>query len=386
MTQTSRKAAHRFPRPAFHATIIAIAIATAIYASLIQGQAPTRANFAAAAVAVPQAEVLSAGTSPLIPAEALASSPFGESAGLLSVPNDDLRISALNATTDESLISSEAAAALRPTPEGPPCDPDQSLIYCVYTVEEGDTLGGIAAKFGLESGEVSSFDYLVHSNSPDIVSADDFLQIGQQIRIPSQAGVIHTVISAQTLSEIGAIYDIDFRAIIDVPGNGISDVDTVTVGQELLIPNPTRLFQPPPPPPTNGAPAASRGTQQSASGFVWPTTGPISSYFSAGHPLGIDIDLYAAPNSPIYAAASGTVTFAGGNPCCSYGHYVIVDHGNGLQTLYAHLSQFNVSTGQFVSQGSVLGYGGSTGYSTGNHLHFEVHVGGSVVDPLIYLP
>lgn len=120
--------------------------------------------------------------------------------------------------------------------------------------------------------------------------------------------------------------------------------------------------------------------------FSWPNVGPLSSTFSAAHPLGIDIDLYASPNAPNLAAASGVVTFAGGNPCCSYGYYVIVDHGNGLETLYAHFSRLSVTVGQRVAQGESLGLAGDTGYSTGNHLHFEVRKNGSLVDPLQYLP
>jgi len=124
-----------------------------------------------------------------------------------------------------------------------------------------------------------------------------------------------------------------------------------------------------------------------ASGLSWPTSvRTISSYFSAGHPLGIDIDLYSTPNGPIAAAMAGTVTFAGGNTCCSYGLYVTIDHGNGLSTLYAHMSKLNVTTGQKVTKGQVLGAGGRTGYATGNHLHFEVRKDGKVVNPLSYLP
>ena len=176
--------------------------------------------------------------------------------------------------------------------------------------------------------------------------------------------------------------------ILAVTVNGITDADALIIGQELIVPDPSRFFKPAPPPPPvqSGGLQPGAGSQQSTSGFIWPTTGPISSYYSAGHPLGIDIDLYAAPNAPIYAAASGIVTFAGGNPCCSYGFYVVVDHGNGFQTLYAHFSQLSVVTGQSVSQGELLGYAGSTGYATGNHLHFEVHIQGSVVNPLLYLP
>jgi murein DD-endopeptidase MepM/ murein hydrolase activator NlpD len=79
------------------------------------------------------------------------------------------------------------------------------------------------------------------------------------------------------------------------------------------------------------------------------------------------------------------VTFAGGDTCCSYGLYVIIDHGNGYSTLYGHLSQINVAAGQTVAQGQVLGLGGRTGYATGNHLHFEVRINGAPTDPLGYL-
>jgi murein DD-endopeptidase MepM/ murein hydrolase activator NlpD len=135
--------------------------------------------------------------------------------------------------------------------------------------------------------------------------------------------------------------------------------------------------------PDNDAPQGSGG----GSGFfIWPVQGRISSYFGPSHPLGIDIDLYNDPNASIVAARGGTVVFAGGDPCCSYGLYVIVEHENGVSTLYAHLSEILVSEGEVVSQGERIGRGGRTGYATGNHLHFEIRVNGNVVDPLRYLP
>jgi murein DD-endopeptidase MepM/ murein hydrolase activator NlpD len=107
---------------------------------------------------------------------------------------------------------------------------------------------------------------------------------------------------------------------------------------------------------------------------------------SGRHPLGMDFGLSHARGSNITAAADGTVAFAGGDPCCSYGLYVIVEHSNGLKTLYAHLSKINVRKGQTVKRGEALGVAGSTGYSTGTHLHFEVYLNGKRVDPLKYLP
>jgi murein DD-endopeptidase MepM/ murein hydrolase activator NlpD len=265
----------------------------------------------------------------------------------------------------------------------PACDPSQSTIYCVYTVQSGDTLSSIATKFGLQTTEyVASWQLLVYSNRPDIVSEDDLLQIGQKLRIPTQAGVIHEVVSDETLGEIASRYDVATEDILAVAANNLSDPDQVQRGQILLVPNPRQFSSGdfvPGPDIIDTGPASS-------SGFIWPATGPISSYFGPAHPLGIDIDLFNNVVSPIVAAAEGTVVFAGGNPCCSYGYYVVIDHGDGFETLYAHLSEIHVGVGQYVVQGQVLGIGGSTGYSTGSHLHFEVHNYGSVVDPLGYLP
>jgi len=128
--------------------------------------------------------------------------------------------------------------------------------------------------------------------------------------------------------------------------------------------------------------------------FAWPALGPLTSYFGAGHPTGIDIGLDYGVDSPILASAAGTVSFAGGSACCSYGLHVVLEHeggpsagsGHSLSTLYGHLSQIMVEEGQEVRQGGLLGLGGDTGDSDGKHLHFEVHEEGLLVDPLRFLP
>lgn len=121
-------------------------------------------------------------------------------------------------------------------------------------------------------------------------------------------------------------------------------------------------------------------------GLIWPVVGPISSYFGAAHPLGIDVDQTMAPGTAILAAHSGVVLYAGGDRCCSYGQYVILASASGLTTLYAHFELLSVDTGQAVRQGEPLGIVGNTGYSTGTHLHFEVTDAGVRRDPLLYLP
>ena len=136
-----------------------------------------------------------------------------------------------------------------------------------------------------------------------------------------------------------------------------------------------------------GAPAGQGGTGQ----FMWPCNGPITSYYGwRTHPIfgttkyhsGMDIAVDAG--TPIHAADSGTIVYSGW--LGGYGNCVMIDHGGGLVTLYAHNSALNVGEGQYVSKGTVVAYAGSTGYSTGPHCHFEVRLHGELTEPLNYLP
>ncbi|HEX2057867.1 MAG TPA: peptidoglycan DD-metalloendopeptidase family protein [Actinomycetota bacterium] len=135
----------------------------------------------------------------------------------------------------------------------------------------------------------------------------------------------------------------------------------------------------------NQAAASAAALGESATGFIWPLNGAITSYYGprwGSMHTGIDID--GTTGTPVVASKAGTVSMA--SSYSGYGYAVIVDHGGGIQTLYAHLSSFAVSAGQTVSQGQVVGNVGCTGSCTGDHLHFEVRVNGSPVDPLNYLP
>ncbi len=122
----------------------------------------------------------------------------------------------------------------------------------------------------------------------------------------------------------------------------------------------------------------------SSSGLIWPVNGPITSpYGMRWGSLHPGIDIGAGMGTPIHAAAAGTVVaaaYSGG-----YGNLIVIDHGGGLATAYAHQSSFALGAGTQVAQGQVIGYVGSTGFSTGPHLHFEVRVNGSPVDPMGYL-
>ncbi|MDP2671364.1 MAG: M23 family metallopeptidase [bacterium] len=137
----------------------------------------------------------------------------------------------------------------------------------------------------------------------------------------------------------------------------------------------------------------------SEEGLVWPFEGPLASPYGPSHPLGIDIDGNERAWEPVIASTNGEVVFSGGNPCCSYGYYIVIfeqtgpllsdgffEMTPGVETLYAHLNRLKVKQGEKITQGQVIGLLGATGYSTGPHLHFEVIVNGVRVDPLEYLP
>ena len=123
----------------------------------------------------------------------------------------------------------------------------------------------------------------------------------------------------------------------------------------------------------------------SSAGFIWPVQGPITSPFGwRWGRMHEGIDIGVGYGTPIHAAAAGTVIYCGWES--GYGNLVVIDHGGNLATAYGHQSSIAVSCGQQVDQGQVIGLVGTTGFSTGPHLHFEVRVDGSPVDPLGYLP
>ena len=118
--------------------------------------------------------------------------------------------------------------------------------------------------------------------------------------------------------------------------------------------------------------------------FVWPADGWVSQRMSEVHPSGLDIAVNTG--EPVRAARDGRVTFVGGDPCCVYGYFVIIEHAGEWTSLYAHLSAFAVGAGDEVTQGQLVGQSGETGEARGAHLHFELRSSGALVDPLNHLP
>lgn len=264
--------------------------------------------------------------------------------------------------------------------------PETSLpIFYRYEIQEGDTITGIALRFGIDS------QYILWNNI-DIVQDADLLRPGQMLQVPSVAGIIHDVRLHETLIEIAELYEADIGDIVGFAANNLPDANTVREGSTILVPGGRVVAQPPPPAPTATPPprpsAVSTPTPEPATtstyGFIWPGAGTITSWFGPSHPLGIDIGM--PTGTPVWAAAAGQVTFVGGHPCCSYGYHVIIRHDQTFTTRYGHFSRFAVKLGQQVEQGDLIGYSGSTGASTGPHLHFEIRRNGTPQNPINFLP
>lgn len=242
--------------------------------------------------------------------------------------------------------------------------PPAMLELRSYTVRKNDSLASVAKRFGL------AVDTLVSMNG--ITNARSF-KLGTELRIPNMNGLLYKVRPGDSLSSIAKLYKIDGSRIADANDLGSA---TIKVGQSLFIPG-ARLPE-----------AALKSILGEK--VMWPIRGPLSSYFgyrpdpfTGVRSFHAGIDIAADPGSPVKAAMDGRVADVGYNP--TFGNYVILSHANGIQTLYGHLTSYSVRIGQAVSQGSLVGLVGSTGYSTGPHLHFGLYQHGNPVDPLKYL-
>lgn len=249
-----------------------------------------------------------------------------------------------------------------------------------HYVGEGETLGDIAQRYNLEIQTV-----LWENN----LTASSTIKPGQELKILPIDGVRHQVSRGETIFTIAKKYGLSesqAQMIIDYPFNEFLNDETfeLAVNQSILVPEGIKPAE------KKAAPAATRYVAQTpnagvvaASGsFGWPASGGISQGYKFYHKA---IDISNRSGGPILAADSGTVVVAGFIDNSGYGNRVMVDHGNGYVTLYAHLSVAQVQPGQTVSRGNVLGQMGSTGRSTGTHLHFEIRKDGALLNPLQFL-
>ncbi len=246
-----------------------------------------------------------------------------------------------------------------------------------YEVKSGETISQIAEKFGV------STDTIKWAND---LESKDSIKPGDKLKILPVSGVAVTVKSGDSLESIAKKYTADAQAVLDYPFNDVPDDFKLKTGQVLIVPDGSPPEAPAAPRPKIQPQYIAQGPAFSAPGggnFAWPTSTPgISQYFAWYHP-GIDMPNPAAP--PVTASDGGTVVVAGWPDNYGYGNRVMIDHGNGYQTLYAHLSNIYVSPGQTVSRGAIIGQMGSTGRSTGTHLHFEIHFKGVALNPLAIL-
>jgi LysM repeat protein len=294
----------------------------------------------------------------------------------------------LSGTSTESLISSVLQAPLNSNPHPPVGDTSrliagQALMndhrptlehtpeesgeivsdqISVYVVREGDTLSTIAEMFDVTENTIRWANDL---NSKSVVRKD------QQLIILPISGIKYTIKKGDSLRSIASSFKSDQSEIIAY--NNMESASDLKVGSEIIIPNgeiTTTVTS------TNSKAIAKAGTTaataKSSGYFIRPSTGKKSQGIH-GHN---GVDIASSLNTPIVAAAGGKVIIAKqGGWNGGYGSYVVISHANGMQTLYAHMSSLTVSVGQTVTQGNTIGYMGSTGQSSGVHLHFEVRGG-----------
>ncbi|KKL12348.1 hypothetical protein LCGC14_2536670, partial [marine sediment metagenome] len=255
---------------------------------------------------------------------------------------------------------------------------------------------------------------LLDVQETDFETADALAQflkdrVGQKLQIPTVNGLVYNVKLRDTLSDIASFYQIDVQSILAFVPNGIASADTVIEGMVLVLPgavsppppipaaatvveatNPEPEPEPTPEPPPPEPEPEPEPPPPASAGYVWPFTGPISSPYGEyrggnSYHLAIDIDAFGRYGAPVVASHTGTVVLTA-SLGWGLGAYVVIRHAAGSETVYAHLSAIYVAQGQIVGQGEQIGAIGCTGYCTGAHLHFELWIGGSPVDPLAYLP
>jgi murein DD-endopeptidase MepM/ murein hydrolase activator NlpD len=321
--------------------------------------------------------------------------PDGETAGLLAT------LPAVTPTPSvaDAIVATLPAPTLMPEAGGPierladvhtliPTRGRSDVI--TYTVKAGDTLFGIAENFALRPETVLWGNYFVLQDDPHSLFP------GQVLNILPVDGTYHFVVAGNTLAQVARFYEVEPEAITDWSGNNLDPLNPELVPNTyLVIPGGQRELQ------TWEVPTITRadttatvsnfgqcpGGYSGAVGtgfFIWPADAHFLSgydFTAIHHGLDIDADLGA----PLYASDSGVIVYAGPNDF-GYGNLVVIDHGNGWQTVYGHLSQWNVDCGQSVLQGALIGLAGSTGRSSGPHLHFEVRYRGSYVNPWSVLP
>jgi murein DD-endopeptidase MepM/ murein hydrolase activator NlpD len=267
-----------------------------------------------------------------------------------------------------------------------------SAWLSTYTVTRGDTIWSIAKEYGLQPESIFWGNTEILQDDPNLISP------GMKLNILPTNGLLYRWQNGDTVEKVAAEFKTSMEAIVDWPGNGMNPLNPdVYPGTLVIVPGGSRPLKWDQPVAASGGrsrtflmgPGACTSGYNGVAGtdaWGWPTAdatfSPGGNDFGPSHG-GIDIKAYLG--QPIYAAQAGVIVYAG-DSYVGYGLVVIIDHLNGWHTVYAHLSQWNVSCGQQVYRGTVIGLGGSTGNSTGPHLHFEMRYNGNKENPWNYLP
>ena len=241
----------------------------------------------------------------------------------------------------------------------------EPVTYSSYTVRGGDTVSGIAARFGLDNiSTILSVNGIENARR---------IRSGQRLRIPSMDGVLYKAQDEDSLVSIAARFSAPLEAILDA--NDLTE-SKLEAGQELFIP---------------GARLSTYDLRRAMGElFIYPIRGRLTSRygsradpFTGAKSFHTGVDLAAPTGTSIKASSDGRVAAAGWQNV--YGNYAIITHAGGYQTLYAHMSSLSVKRGQYLTQGDEVGKVGSTGYSTGPHLHFSVYKDGKTINPFSVL-
>ncbi|PIT95114.1 hypothetical protein COT98_01200, partial [Candidatus Falkowbacteria bacterium CG10_big_fil_rev_8_21_14_0_10_39_9] len=250
-----------------------------------------------------------------------------------------------------------------------------------YIVKAGDTVSSIAQNFGI------SVNTVLWANN---LGAYSFIRQGDKLKILPISGIIHKVASGESLQKIADKYDVSKDKI--VLANGLESDGRLTVGQMIIVPDGKKIASVSATKTTNNSgvrlPTIIKNLVKPGSAPIqgtkmqWPTVGyRITQYYSWRH---TGLDIANKIGTPLYAAEDGVVEKAGWNNG-GYGNMILVNHGNGVKTRYAHASKLFVKVGDKVSRGEAIAAMGSTGRSTGPHIHFEVIINGRLLNPLNYI-
>lgn len=306
-------------------------------------------------------------TAPTTALDAGAPGVEGRAFGLASeVPHHDLSYLPAGQTATGQSPAAKAGPGDPPEAGGPVVIRPQPVIQA-HVVGPGETLSTIADHYGVTVRTIAQSCGLANPNH---------INPGQTLIFPSVDGVLHRVRPGDT------IYGLAERYAAEAPeiawANHIEDPRSLEVGSLLIIPG-GRIAQ------VTIASSAGSARASGSGGLSWPLRGPITSYYGprwGGQHTGIDIA--GSYGASVRAAGGGEVTMAAWYG--RYGRTIIVSHGDGLSTLYAHASELLVTVGQTVVAGEIIARVGSTGNSTGPHLHFEVRIGDECRNPLSFLP